>query len=278
MRYVIPVLLLVCLFGTVQAFDVISFELSLSNYAGGSFQMDWLLTNPTIDNPVVGGYDKSWMVLIDCNGGVIGFHADAYFLDYGDRYTGRVSIPLSSSSLYPITGRMVSAEMYDTPDNILYYSNEEIYGVLQQYPLKAVSTIDMGASYAECPPGWHPRVPDGASGEDDGLPDFHDGRLNNDPGAPIIMYHVADTFQIYRVTSASSGVILLSLSLPDLIDLEVGETNLEVAHSDDGYVAVYKLTSGELYVGAGPNGDGKKYVYLFSLDPLRLIENFTEPG
>ncbi|MEO8608019.1 MAG: hypothetical protein ABI690_09070 [Chloroflexota bacterium] len=278
LRYLIPILLLLVVAGSVQAMTINSFQFTYDQ-SSDRFQLEYEFSDPVNDDGE--GNDIVWVALVDCQGSVVGY--DAVNMNIADGAVNNVvtNFPRTAVPNQPVTGRMVSAELYDTPP----YNTpppasdppDDFYSILQQFPLKAVSTADLGAGFPDCPPGWQPKQPDNEQGSND-QPSFKDGRLNMDPGAPIVIYQVGDTFQVYQVTSPNSAVIVLSLSLPDLIALEVPDHNLEVAHSDDGTVVVYKLTSGELYVGTTPNAEGKKYVCLFSLDPLKLIQNFNEAG
>jgi hypothetical protein len=177
--------------------------------------------------------------------------------------THRVTIPLTSMN--PITGRQIIAELYDTPDDLFYNSIEEIYDVLQAYPLRATASVDMGESYPECPPPEEatPNPP----------PAFEDDRLNNDAGAPIVMYNVDGSFQIYKIGDDSIGTIAVYLSAEELSALETPAENTEIARSADGSIVVYKLSSGEIQVNTAPDSEGKVLVYILSADALTLISS-----
>jgi hypothetical protein len=49
---------------------------------------------------------------------------------------------------------------------------------------------------------------------------------------------------------------------------------LEIASTDDGYVVLFKLPSGEYQVTIGPDNEGKNFVYIFKIDPLDCISRF----
>jgi hypothetical protein len=275
LRYLIPILLLLVVAGSAQAMTINSFQFTYDR-SQDRFRLEYQFSNPLDDDGA--GNDHVWIALVDCQGSVVGYDVANMNITDGPVVNNVVTFPRTAVPNRPVTGRMVSAEVYDLPRfNTPTDPWDDFYELLQRFPLLAVSTADLGDSFPDCPPGWQPKQPDSVQ-EDNEQPSFEDGRVNMDPGAPIVMYQVGDTFQVYKVTSPTSAVIVLSLSLPDLIALEVPDHNLEVAHSDDGTVVVYKLTSGELYVGTTPNAEGKKHVYLFSLDPLKLIQNFTEAG
>jgi hypothetical protein len=46
---------------------------------------------------------------------------------------------------------------------------------------------------------------------------------------------------------------------------------LEVASTNDGYVVLYKLPSGEYQATIGPDNEGKNFVYIFEINPLECI-------
>ncbi len=251
-------------FSNVGAIDVVSLEiLHVDWYYPEAFRITAVLSNAVMDPPSNG--DTSWIALVDCQGAVIGFDVISYAMD--GSHINPVIDTLPLASLNPITGRLVRAELYDTPYSLLYYSEEEIYGLLRNYPLLATASVDMGETYSECP------LPEEVEPNPDVLPAFEDDRLNMDSGAPIVMYNVDGTFQIYKVSENSTGTIALAISAAELAALETPVVNTEIALSADGSIVVYKLSSGEIQVNTAPNSEGKVFVYILSADALTLISS-----
>ena len=52
---------------------------------------------------------------------------------------------------------------------------------------------------------------------------------------------------------------------------EIPEENLLIAQSEDGTVALYKLTTGEYQVNAGPDADGYVYVLIWTGIPAEDV-------
>lgn len=58
-------------------------------------------------------------------------------------------------------------------------------------------------------------------------------------------------------------------ALPD----EPGRNTL-VDQTADGYVKIYKLTTGEYQANIGPDGEGKIFVYVFTFDPVTCVSRY----
>lgn len=49
---------------------------------------------------------------------------------------------------------------------------------------------------------------------------------------------------------------------------------LEVASTNDRYVVLYKLPSGEYQTNIGPDTEGKIFVYVFEIDPFQCVSRY----
>lgn len=112
-----------------------------------------------------------------------------------------------------------------------------------------------------------------------GLPfNPQDGRLNPDAGATAAFYAPPDgSLQVYGVDAQSHGYPAIYVSPEEVAALPAApEANLKIAESDDGKIALYKLTTGEYQLNVGPDFEGKVFVYIFAGDPLALVKSYTE--
>jgi hypothetical protein len=89
-----------------------------------------------------------------------------------------------------------------------------------------------------------------------------DGRINPDPAAPVAIYCYEYGIDIYRINVDSAGLLIIAATNAE-IDA-VGETPV-VNTVIEGYdnVRLYRLATGQFQVNAGPDAEGKEYVFIW---------------
>jgi hypothetical protein len=111
-----------------------------------------------------------------------------------------------------------------------------------------------------------------------------DGRLNYNDCEPLAIYPVNDEgsygVQVYIVEAEDKGMgrfgfFVFSADLDALPDNP--ETPILVAESEDGFVRLFKLPSGELQFVGGPDYEGKYFVFRFTDFPTTYpqVSTFT---
>ncbi len=237
---------------------------------------------PVTANSTGDGDNYDWFViaLFDCNGHMSLAGPDAILR--GTSRGGGMIIPIASFPYLPIKGKLVRGYLFDVdipwtgyPDSYYQYAFE--HGRLMGYDdLNLNNTL--GTSYPDCVTGF----PDFGNPETPGESPIHDDRINKDPGAIVAIYAPeADGIKVYGIHPDSQGTLTLYVTQETLDALpEKPDTNIEVATSTDGIATLYKLTTGEYQLNAGPDGEGKVFVYIFTLEPPEVIkyDNFNVNG
>jgi hypothetical protein len=100
-------------------------------------------------------------------------------------------------------------------------------------------------------------------GSDDSPPPSTDGRLGG-TGTDAAIYVDNDEISVYVIDAEGNGTLALSVD-PDSLDAlpDFPETNTLIAQSADGFVSLYKLTTGEYQFNIGPDAEGKTRVIIF---------------
>ncbi len=96
-----------------------------------------------------------------------------------------------------------------------------------------------------------------------------DSRINRDPGALAAIYPISygargTGLHIYRVMPDGVGVLALEVT-PEMLAAapELPESYMIIARSEDGYVELARLPTGQYQLNAGPDGEGKIHVVVF---------------
>jgi hypothetical protein len=96
---------------------------------------------------------------------------------------------------------------------------------------------------------------------------MNDERINPAKGdITAVIYLMAEGgIQVYAVDSNGSGLLVISVTDSELASYpDNPDSNTRIANSDDGKITLYKLTSGEYQVNAGPDAEGKVISVIFT--------------
>jgi hypothetical protein len=86
-----------------------------------------------------------------------------------------------------------------------------------------------------------------------------DGRVKPDAGAPVAIYCRDYGIDVYRIHPDSTGTLAFTATNAEIE--RVGDTPAEHTLIDSaGNIRLYRLTTGEFQVNAGPDAEGKEYV------------------
>ena len=227
-----------------------------------------ILYNAAFDTADFNGYDEVASIIFDSNGNVI--VTDLTSIMPVDQSNFGGAHPMYS--LNPIPHGPVQGVLYDI---LPAPANGPVNGGSWPDWIIANSVILDTTTLAEPDGGW-PQCGELAPGGTIFNPD--DGRLNPDAAAPAAFYAPDDgSLQVYGIDAQSHGYLAIYISSDEVAALPASpEENLKIAESDDGKIALYKLTTGEYQVNAGPDFEGKVFVYIFGNDPLALVKSYTE--
>jgi hypothetical protein len=110
----------------------------------------------------------------------------------------------------------------------------------------------------------------------DGQPFITDGRMNSgDIGAPAVIYcefsddaHTGFTgVEVLRVTPENTGVLVLHASAEDIAKIGDAPAADTLITQQNGY-SLYRAHSGEFYVVAPPDSEGKVYSFAWKRGDL----------
>lgn len=189
-----------------------------------------------------------------------------------------VSLSLGSAGLNDITAQPVLAALYDVtavyagaPSVAAFYNH--IIANNTGLPL-STSSIDPIPLIASCailiPPPPPPPPPSASSSAPVAAsavvppPNLSDGRLC-DWGTNGAVYASSDGIYVYGIDAQGVGYLTTFISAGD-IALSPGQppVNTLLASSGDGRFRIYRLTTGEFQVNAGPDFEGKERVVIFT--------------
>lgn len=92
-----------------------------------------------------------------------------------------------------------------------------------------------------------------------------DGRLQPDAAAPVAVYCQDYGIDIYGINADSTGTLAFTASNEAIEAVgEAPEVNTLIA--EEGNVRLYRLTTGEFQINAGPDAEGKEYVLIWDDD------------
>lgn len=109
-------------------------------------------------------------------------------------------------------------------------------------------------------------------------------RITLDRSLPIVIYAPTPAaaaqgelfIAIWKVDIYGIGSPALTISADELSALpDHPANNLEIARTADGFIRVYKLTTGEFQVNVGPLPDGKTHVVIFDAIPPTRTYGYT---
>ena len=98
---------------------------------------------------------------------------------------------------------------------------------------------------------------DGGQGFDPG-----DGRIEPDAAAPIAVYCHDYGIDVYGINQDSTGSLVFTATTEeiDAVGTAPDENTLIEAH---GNIRLYRLTTGEFQINAGPDAEGKEYILIW---------------
>ncbi len=99
-------------------------------------------------------------------------------------------------------------------------------------------------------------------------------------GLGVAMYYDqagAGSLTVYSIDENSNGVLAFVLTADELAEWEARDVaeNTLIAQTEDGSIALYKLTTGEYQINAGPDPDGKVEVTIFDGFPPSNTYGYT---
>lgn len=93
----------------------------------------------------------------------------------------------------------------------------------------------------------------------------HDGRIHPDAAAPFAAYCTEWGLHVYEVNADGQGWLAFAVDW-DAIGGEAPAENTLIAETEN--IRLYRLTSGELQLNAGPDAEGKVYVLTWNGCPV----------
>lgn len=114
-----------------------------------------------------------------------------------------------------------------------------------------------------------------------------DGRLTYTLCDPLVVYNVVSSDGVGLIMYTSSrdnaglGEFKLEIPAETFASLPANpDVNCTIASSDDGTVVVYLLSTGEIQINTGPDGEGKVFSYIFAdlVTPPTSINSFISEG
>jgi hypothetical protein len=139
------------------------------------------------------------------------------------------------------------------PDETLY-SVIILYDVVSGPGITLYENISCGVQETAVPAQWW---------------DPGDSRINRDPGALGVIYAVSYGargmgLHIYKVGGDSNGALWLEIA-PEMLAAvpQFPSEYMIIARSEDGYIELAKLPTGQYQVNTGPDAEGKIHVVVF---------------
>ncbi len=202
------------------------------------------------------GVNRDWaqVVVVDATGQVL--DTVGVYGPLGGPYGFSYCVGYPWCIVPPIAARPLTIALFDLPGPPTPSMNYLTHGVFmdEDYFDPGVLHPACGASSLLSPFSFLPSPP----------PLFHyaDGRLDDsNTVAPVAVYPTETGVQVWD----GAGHLLIDVSADVLADLpDFPAENTLIAQSEDGSVALYKLTTGEYQVNAGPDADGFVYVLIWT--------------
>ena len=91
---------------------------------------------------------------------------------------------------------------------------------------------------------------------------LHDGRINPDPAAPVAVYCHDYGIDVYRINSDSTGSLVFTATNEEIDAVGASPVENTLIDAYDN-IRLYRLTTGEFQVNAGPDAEGKEYVLIW---------------